>query len=106
MERQNIKLDLIKVNIIAKKTKEDLTILHVDTSGTDDNVKAWCAAQHATILAESRAPPAPQPSTATPVMDITPPASDASPSTASPPLPIATPTMPTIVPDYPMEEIA
>jgi hypothetical protein len=27
----------------------------------DDDIKAWCAAQRATILAENRAPPAPQP---------------------------------------------
>jgi hypothetical protein len=32
----------------------------------DDDVKAWCTAQRATILAKSRAPPAPQSSTATP----------------------------------------
>ena len=87
MERQDIKLDLIKANIVAKKRKEDLAILLVDTSGMDDDVKAWCAEQRATILAESRAPSARQPSTATPATATTPPATDASPSTATPPSP-------------------
>jgi hypothetical protein len=32
MERHDIKLDLIKANIIAKKRKEDMAILLVDTS--------------------------------------------------------------------------
>jgi hypothetical protein len=57
MDMQDIKLDLIKANIVAKKRKEDLAILLIDTSEIDDDVKAWCAAQCATILAESRAPP-------------------------------------------------
>ena len=105
MERQDIKLDLIKANIVAKKRKEDLAILLVDTSGMDDDVKAWCTEQRATILAESRTPPAPQPSTATPATATTPPATDASPSTATPSSPTATPPTPTIVPDSPAEEI-
>jgi hypothetical protein len=59
MERQDIKLDLIKANIVSKKRKEDLSILLADTSGMDDDVKAWCSVQCATILAKSRAPAAP-----------------------------------------------
>jgi hypothetical protein len=100
---EDIKLYLIKANIIAKKRKEDLAILLVDTSGMDDDVKAWCAAQRTTNLAESRAPPAPQPSTATPPA-TTPLATGDSPSNAS--SPITTPTTPTIVPDSPVEGIA
>jgi hypothetical protein len=73
MERQAIKLDLIKANIVAKKRKEGLVILLVDTSGMDNDVKVWCAAPRVTILAKSRAPPAPQPSTATPATTATPP---------------------------------
>jgi hypothetical protein len=42
MERQDIKLGLIKANIIANKRKEDLAILLADTNGMDDDVKAWC----------------------------------------------------------------
>jgi hypothetical protein len=80
-------------------------ILLVDTSGTDDDVEAWCAKQRATILAESRAAPAPQPSTATHVTATTPPATDASPSTATPPSPTAKPPTPTIVPNSQVEEI-
>ncbi|KAK1649266.1 hypothetical protein QYE76_067071 [Lolium multiflorum] len=41
MDMQDIKLDLIKANIVAKKRKEDLAILLIDTSGMDDDVKAW-----------------------------------------------------------------
>jgi hypothetical protein len=59
MDMQDIKLDLIKANIVAKKRKEELAILLADTSGMDEDVKAWCSAQRATILAESRAPSAP-----------------------------------------------
>jgi hypothetical protein len=32
MERHDIKLDLIKGNIVAKKRKEDMAILLIDTS--------------------------------------------------------------------------
>jgi hypothetical protein len=40
MERQNIKLELIKANIVAKKRKENLAIMLVNTNGMDDDVKA------------------------------------------------------------------
>jgi hypothetical protein len=103
MEMQDIKLDLIKANIVAKKRREDLAILIVNASGMDDDIKAWCAAHRATILAsrESSSTCA-QPSTATPATATTPPAPNPSPSTATPP----SPTTPTIVPDSPVEEIA
>ncbi|KAK1669607.1 hypothetical protein QYE76_057823 [Lolium multiflorum] len=105
-DRQDIKLDLINANIVAKKRKEELALLLADTSTMDDDVKAWCVAQRATILAKSQVPPAPQPITVTPAMATTPLAYDASPSSASPPSPMATLTTPTIFPDFPVEEIA
>jgi hypothetical protein len=106
MERQDIKLDLIKANIVAKKRKGDLAILLADTTNMHNDVKAWCTAQRAMILAKSRAPPAPQFNTATSVTATTPPTTDTSMSTTTPPSPTATPTTPTIVLDSPMEEIA
>jgi hypothetical protein len=42
IERQDVKLDLIKASVAAKTRKEDLAMLLVDTSGMDDNVGAWC----------------------------------------------------------------
>jgi hypothetical protein len=78
MERHDIKLDLMKANIVVKKRKEDLVILLVDTSGMDDDVKACCAVQRTTILAGSQALPAPQPNTTTPATATTPPATELS----------------------------
>jgi hypothetical protein len=67
--------DLIKARVAAKKRKQDLAMLLVDTSGMDNGVKAWCADHRAMILTERRAPPAPQPrSTAAPATS-TPPSS-------------------------------
>jgi hypothetical protein len=80
--------------------------MRVDTSGMDDDVKAWCAEKRATILADSQAPPAPQSNTVTPSTDTTPQGTDASPSTATSPSPTAKPPTPTIVPDSLVEEIA
>jgi hypothetical protein len=40
MERQDIKLEIINANIVAKKRKEDLAIMLVNTNGMDDDVKA------------------------------------------------------------------
>ena len=56
IERQDLKLELLKANVATKKRREDLAILTVDTSGMDDEVKAWYAEQRGIILAERRAP--------------------------------------------------
>jgi hypothetical protein len=42
IERQDVKLDLIKASVGAKTRKEDVAMLLVETSGMDDNVTAWC----------------------------------------------------------------
>jgi hypothetical protein len=36
IERQDAKLELIRANVAAKKRREDLSILMVDTAGMDD----------------------------------------------------------------------
>lgn len=40
IERQDIKFDLIKASVAAKKRKEDLAMLLLNTSGMDDDVRA------------------------------------------------------------------
>jgi hypothetical protein len=74
-ERRVIKLDLIKASMAAKKRKEDLAMLLVDTSDMEDDVRAWCADERARIMAERRAPTAPQHSSTTPPATSTPPSS-------------------------------
>ena len=41
IERQDAKLELIRANVAAKKRREDLSILMVDTTGMDADVRAW-----------------------------------------------------------------
>jgi hypothetical protein len=57
IERKDIKLELIKASVAAKKRKEDMAMLLVDTSGMDDDVRAWCPDHRTMILSERRAPP-------------------------------------------------
>jgi hypothetical protein len=64
-EKQEVKIDLLKTNVAAIKTKEDLALLTADTSLMCAEVKAWHKAQCDIILAEMRPPP-PTTSTTTP----------------------------------------
>jgi hypothetical protein len=83
IERQDAKLELIKANVAAKKRREDLSILMVDTAGMDDDVREWWKAQRTAILYEVRGPPA---STSVAAASTSPaPEAEASPATATPP---------------------
>jgi hypothetical protein len=42
--------------VAVKKRREDLAMLLVDTRCIDDDVREWCADQHAMILSEWIAP--------------------------------------------------
>jgi hypothetical protein len=57
-EKQEVKIGLLKTNVIAIKRKEDLALLTADTSSMCAKVKAWHKAQCDIILAEMRPPPA------------------------------------------------
>jgi hypothetical protein len=57
-EKQEVKISLLKTNVIAIKRKEDLALLTADTSSMCTEVKAWHKAQCDIILAEMRPPPA------------------------------------------------
>lgn len=58
IEGQDSKLELIRANVAAKKRREDLSILMVDTTGMDADVRAWWEAQRIAIRYEVRGPPA------------------------------------------------
>jgi hypothetical protein len=69
-EKQEEKIGLLKINVAAIKTKEDLALLTADPSSMCAEVKAWHKAQCDIILAEMRPPlatstttPAPNPPT-------------------------------------------
>uniref|UniRef100_A0ACD5TNZ6 Uncharacterized protein n=1 Tax=Avena sativa TaxID=4498 RepID=A0ACD5TNZ6_AVESA len=100
IERQDIKLGLIKANVVAKKRREDLAILMVDTKDMDSEVRAWCVDRRALILSENRATAnqnnSPTPATATP----TPTPIYTQASTTVPPL--ATPEVPPSAADDPL----
>ncbi|XP_024311048.1 uncharacterized protein LOC112268943 [Brachypodium distachyon] len=81
IKKQDDKLEILKVNVAAKKRREDLLILTCDTTGMDAEVKAWYNDQRRLILAEARAPKS------TPATAATAPST---PSASSPPE-IATP---------------
>jgi hypothetical protein len=70
MEREDLQLNLVKANVAAKKRKEDLKILLVDTSSMDGDVKARCVEECTMILSERWASPATQPSAATPTATV------------------------------------
>jgi hypothetical protein len=57
IERQDAKLELIRANVAAKKRREDLSILMVDTAGMDDDVREWWKAQRTAILSEAHRHP-------------------------------------------------
>jgi hypothetical protein len=84
IERQDAKLELIRANVAAKKRREDLSILMVDTAGMDDDVREWWKAQRTAILYEVRGPLA---STSAATASTSPaPEAEASPATTTPPL--------------------
>ncbi|KQJ88688.1 hypothetical protein BRADI_4g20543v3 [Brachypodium distachyon] len=56
IKKQDDKLEILKANVLAKKRREDLLILTCDTTGMDDEVRAWYDGQRRLILAEARAP--------------------------------------------------
>jgi hypothetical protein len=66
-EKQEVKIDLLKINVAAIKRKEDLALLTADTSSMCAEVKAWHKAQCDIILAGMRPPLAT--STTTPASD-------------------------------------
>jgi hypothetical protein len=57
-KKQEMKIGLLKTNVVAIKRKEDLALLTADTSSMCDDSKACHKAQCDLILAEMRPPPA------------------------------------------------
>jgi hypothetical protein len=64
-EKQEVKIDLLKINIAAIKRKEDLVLLTANTSSMCAEVKAWHKEQSDIILAEMTPPPPPTSSATT-----------------------------------------
>jgi hypothetical protein len=57
-EKQEVKIGLLKTNVVAIKRKEDLALLTADTSSMCTKVKAWHKVHCDLVLAEMRSPPA------------------------------------------------
>ena len=71
MEKQDIKITLLKANVAAKKRAKDLELLMVNTAGMDPEVKAWYVHQRKAILMEAAAPTAPPSAIPTPATTAT-----------------------------------
>ena len=89
MEKQNVKIELLKTNVAAKKRNTDMAFLmSADPTTMDDKVKAWYMGQRDLILNEIPAPtPTPTP-TMTPTPKPTPPTESS--TTKSSPSSVAT----------------
>ena len=83
MEKQNVKLTLLKTNVAAKKRAKDLELLMVNTDGMDPEVMAWYAGVRKAILSEAAAPSTPTSATPTPAVDSPSPASTTSTTTTA-----------------------
>ena len=90
MEKQDVKLTLLKANVAAKKRAKDLELLMVNTTGMDPEVMAWYAGVRKAILSEVVAPSTPASATPTPAGDSPSPASTTSTTTTA-----TTPVTPT-----------
>lgn len=96
IKKQDDKLEILKVNVTAKKRREDLLILTCDTTGMGVEVKAWYDGQCRLILAEARAP-ASAPATiatATSTPSVPSPPETATPATSTPPAGSEVPSAP------------
>jgi hypothetical protein len=80
-KKQEVKIGLFKMNVVAKKRKKDLALLTADMSAIGAEVKLWHKAHRDLILAEMWSPSA----SSTPLLSSNPTPTSATPKAPSTP---------------------